>query len=168
YSLAIKGRYPGLLATERVELPIALRRDTYEALVKYASGGTITKNRLICPVQDNQVADVNRELSGEACDELRLEIDIPIKRYARGAEAESLCELNLVFLEIELASRAADEILRQGVHGISVIHQALDISRDQAENERFRKLLSWSRLARKGLSDPKIQKALPELKSLLP
>lgn len=153
YSLAIKGRVPGLLATERVELPIALGAENYEALQKLACAGTITKRRFTSAVHSNE--------------NLKLEIDIPELRYGRDGKSENLSLLELAFIEIEIASRSVDNSLRDGLHEISVIHRSLDISKDREEHELFRKHLSWPRLARKGLACPKLQKVLSEVRARL-
>lgn len=166
YTLTVKGRTDSLHPSERVELPVSLERETYEALVPYASGGTVTKDRFMLPLDQEECDEIGEEV-GEHLEGLTLEVDLPESRYGNGTEVQSLRELNIAFVEIELPSRALEERLCEGSHKIPVIRRSLDISKDQVEHEKYRKVLSWSRLARKGLSDAKLQRAISELQGLL-
>ncbi|MCI5064153.1 hypothetical protein MRY87_00355 [bacterium] len=150
YFLTVKGRLPDLLPTERIELPLALSEETYRALLPQATAGTITKDRYVAQVNGPE-------------DALSLEIDIPHSRFVSDGEVEDLRTLDLAFLEVELATRTLDDVMRAGLHEIDLLRRAIDISKDNPDHAHFRKPLSWSRLARKGLRDPKLQRILPEL-----
>ncbi len=160
YELVVKSKHHEHGETEVDELTISLSEQSYERLLSHATNGTVQKRRYHLPVEVVSVAK-GMEKQGEVAKQLCFEIDVPLAQSKDGG-VQDLSPLQYTMADLEVDDPEVMEALRKGQIRTQFSEISLDISNDQGKLGELRKVLSWKRIASKGI-DKKARKSLTKL-----
>ncbi len=149
YLLQGKRRLPGHSNVETIELSVPISRELYDALLPYATNGSVQKQRTV--------------VASECMPELRAELDL---MTGWGSHPSDLTRLRPEFatVDIELVNASQLELLRSGREVFPFLRPAVELT--DGLHEELRSAVSAKRVAKRGLNEKAHKLLEPALKQL--